>query len=82
MQQVKRVVGQKDTWFVYEHAKKIAIIQRVLVGRKQFEIYRAVTYAEHESQRVLLCYTPQLEWCAEIVLKEYYKVFPPKSRRK
>jgi hypothetical protein len=82
MQQVERMPGQKDVWVVFEHAKKIAIIQRVLVGRKQFEIFRAVTYDSRPEQRVLLCYTPALEWCAEIVLKEYYKINPPNSRRR
>lgn len=82
MQQVERVPGQEDTWFVFEHARKIAIIRLVLIGRKQLKMYRAVTYDERPEHRILLCFTPALEWRAEIVLTEYYKVNPPNSRRK
>jgi hypothetical protein len=80
MQQVQRV--GKEEWLVLEHARKIAIIRFVKVGTKGFPFYRAVTFDDDPAKRVLLGYAPSLEHAATIVLVEYYKVFPPNSRRK
>lgn len=69
-----------------DHAKKIAVLRitKVWVAGKQYELLRAVTWAEKSEDRVLLGYFPpdMLALAAAVVWEQWVKVHPSVSNRR
>lgn len=68
--QLQRTV-EPDVWIVHDDSIRIAIIRRVPIGVKRQPMFRAVTYAEHSEDRILIGYAPTLSMAADIVWHEW-----------